>query len=326
MSIQTTEERQLLKDVLRLWNAVRMESMSEFICSDETLGMRPQDWDADCNCYGRVLVPPVISAQIQLLMTVKVMQPLKASVLRILKKLVQKNDSKTWFTRYLCIFVLLHSCALLTSHENRRAKKSGFQVGCSKNNFAFNPTNDSKSRYVTKAFVEELHQGANIMLAFFHYCNKGSRPFAPDFWNSSCHVAMAQLDEEQLNFLRTTSEQIRQKGEYSNHGPGKSSLSPSLIAMDRTPLQYSQGRQKLRARLLFSGSAVRFGMEADTDNLNCFSCTVLSFTHIKKSISLSRLRSSAMQHLPGSYVEMCRFGRNCCLFQVSIPFIQPGCA
>ena len=54
------------------------------------------------------------------------------------------------------------------------------------------------------------------MLAFFHYCNKGGHPFAIDFWNSSCHVAMAELDKEQLEFLQKTAEQIRQKGEHSN--------------------------------------------------------------------------------------------------------------
>ena len=174
--------------------------------------MAPQDWDPDCNHYGCVLVPPVISAQIQLLMTVIVMQPLKRSVLQKLQKLMEKNQPKSWFTIYLCVFILLHSCALLTSHENRRAKKHGLQVSCSEPSLRGKSLMFEKSRYITNAFVEELHQGAKIMLAFFHYCNKGGHPFATDFWNSSCHVAMAELDAEQLDFLRTTCEQIRQKG------------------------------------------------------------------------------------------------------------------
>ena len=113
-----------------------MESRSDFICSDETLGMTPQDWDPNCNNYGRVLVPPVISAQIQLVMTVKVMQPLKRSVLRMLQKIIEKNEPRSWFTIYLCIFILLHNCALLTSHENRRAQKAGLQVSYSRERLA----------------------------------------------------------------------------------------------------------------------------------------------------------------------------------------------
>ena len=105
-----------------------MESRSERICSDETLGMMPQDYDKDCNNYGHILTPPVMSAQIELITTVMVLRPLKQAILQRLQALIQSNRTKAWFTIYLCMFMLLHSCALLTNYQNKQARKYGLKV------------------------------------------------------------------------------------------------------------------------------------------------------------------------------------------------------
>ena len=106
-----------------------MESRSEQISSKETLGMMPQTFDPAAKNFNQVLVPPVMSAQIELIMTAMVLQPLRRTVLTQLQELIKANRKKSWFTIYLCLFLLLHSCSLLTSFEHLRAKRHGLQVG-----------------------------------------------------------------------------------------------------------------------------------------------------------------------------------------------------
>jgi hypothetical protein len=206
------EERILLRSVLKLWVAVRMESRSERICGPEHLGMVPQTFDQAAKNYNQVLVPPVMSAQVELIMTAVVLQPLKKSVLTQLQELIKANRSQSWFTIYLCLFVLLHSCALLTSFENMQAKKYGLQV--------YPPHSSQldmllltyyKSRYVYDTFIEELHNGSKIMLAYFHYCNKGSHPFAMD-WTIERNIRQAELKPEQLEFLVRTTQLVKERG------------------------------------------------------------------------------------------------------------------
>ena len=102
-----------------------MESKQERISSAEVLGMTPQDWDPKASNYGKYLVPPVMQAQIELLTTRAVMIPMKDMVLKQLQTLVEKNQVRSWFTVYLAIFILLHSCALLTRAEAIRAAREG---------------------------------------------------------------------------------------------------------------------------------------------------------------------------------------------------------
>jgi hypothetical protein len=59
--------------------------------------------------------------------------------------------------------------------------------------------------------VEEFHNGARIMLAHFHYCNKGSHPFAMD-WDRPGNISFAQLNEEQVRFLKQTVELVEKNG------------------------------------------------------------------------------------------------------------------
>ncbi|KEZ43459.1 hypothetical protein SAPIO_CDS4651 [Scedosporium apiospermum] len=152
------EERKLLISVLRLWVAARMESKQERISSAEVLGMTPQDWDPKASNYGKYLVPPVMQAQIELLTTRAVMIPMKDMVLKQLQTLVEKNQVRSWFTVYLAIFILLHSCAMLTRAEAIR-----------------------------------------------------SRPFAMD-WDRPGNISFAQLNEEQVRFLKRTVELVEKNG------------------------------------------------------------------------------------------------------------------
>jgi hypothetical protein len=51
--------------------------------------------------------------------------------------------------------------------------------------------------------IKELHLGANILLAYFHYCCKGCQPFALD--SDAAEIAtMAELNPEQIDFIQKT--------------------------------------------------------------------------------------------------------------------------
>ncbi|KAF2473832.1 uncharacterized protein BDR25DRAFT_217243 [Lindgomyces ingoldianus] len=193
------QERDLLRAVLRLWCASRMESHSDRICGDETLGMTPQDYGRDCPNTGMILTPPVFSAQLEVIVVATILQPAKKEVLQRLKDLMQENHGRQswqqpcWFTIYLAMFVLLHSCAMLTAGDNKKARKQG-----------------SEARFFRHSVVESLHNGAKILLAYFHYCNKGSRPFSMD-WSSPDQMARAGLDTEQAEFMRLTANEVQKR-------------------------------------------------------------------------------------------------------------------
>ena len=105
-----------------------MESRSDRIFGKETLGMKPQDYDPKCSNWGKILLPPVLNAQMEVIVTEKMLLPLKKAVLKGLETLLKENKRELWFTIYLSIFILLHSCALLTAADMKRARKYGMQV------------------------------------------------------------------------------------------------------------------------------------------------------------------------------------------------------
>jgi hypothetical protein len=53
--------------------------------------------------------------------------------------------------------------------------------------------------------IKELHHGANVLLAHFHYCCKGFRPFTLE-WNPAESISMAVLDTKQVRFVRRVCE------------------------------------------------------------------------------------------------------------------------
>lgn len=135
-----------------------------------------------------------MNAQIEIIMVTKILQPKAKAVLHGVQELVYANRARSWFTVYLVMFILLHSCALLTAADNKKARKQGLQ-----------------DRFFRHALVEELHVGAKTLLAYFHYCNKGSHPFTLD-WAQKNNVKRAELNSEQVDFVRETARQVEKKG------------------------------------------------------------------------------------------------------------------
>jgi hypothetical protein len=127
--LQREEERRLLRDALLLWVAVRMSSTTEWICGDDHLDMSPVT-DTSSPYWQHMPIPPVMSAQGQIIAYSKILKPLKESVVKQLSSMDSAADTrKYWFTIYLTYFVLLHSCALVTRRNEEYARQIDAKVG-----------------------------------------------------------------------------------------------------------------------------------------------------------------------------------------------------
>lgn len=103
-----------MTNVLHLWTAIRMESRSEYIIGEETLGMEPQLQDKNYHNYGKYLMPPVISAQIELITTGTILKPLKQKVLHNLQTMI--TDKKKNSLVYHLLVQSHSSPQLRTAH------------------------------------------------------------------------------------------------------------------------------------------------------------------------------------------------------------------
>ena len=62
--------------------------------------------------------------------------------------------------------------------------------------------------------VRATNSGAKTILAHFHYCCKGQKPFDKKFdWSSPKTRRMAKLDEEQASFMSKFRDSVIRKGE-----------------------------------------------------------------------------------------------------------------
>jgi hypothetical protein len=108
--------------------AIRITSRSIRISGRETLGMTRDILDETSPLHGSIPVPPVMGAQIELILIQKILVPLRTQVLDMLQGIIKANRASSWFTFYLCIFILLHNCAMITKHDAGYARKHGIQV------------------------------------------------------------------------------------------------------------------------------------------------------------------------------------------------------
>lgn len=56
-------------------------------------------------------------------------------------------------------------------------------------------------------------KGANILLTYFHYCNKGLYPFSQDCKDSDLQN-LAELDESSLDFVKRTRVYVEEHSKY----------------------------------------------------------------------------------------------------------------
>ncbi|KAG5965411.1 hypothetical protein E4U58_002822 [Claviceps cyperi] len=178
--------KQLLDWTFRLWMSIRLSTTSDFIVGEEKLGMADDILDDTHPNPGRIPVPPVLGAQLDLVMIHQIQARLRHEVLDKLQKMILKNKPNTWFVTYLVSFLLLHNAALITAHDASYARKHGIL-----------------SRFARMDRVAAYQIGANILLAHFHYCNKGWYPFSDKCEEQDLRT-LADLSDDKAKFVQET--------------------------------------------------------------------------------------------------------------------------
>ncbi|KAI9689934.1 MAG: hypothetical protein M1822_009816 [Bathelium mastoideum] len=202
-------ERELLQATLRLWVAARMTSNVEWICGEETLGI-PQVVDTSSPWFLHLPKPAVMCSQCEIISYSTLLRPYRKKLLSLLQAMIQANQKRYWYTIYLTLFLLLHSCAMITRRDEDLAKQMG-----------------APSRFLNPSSISEHHIGSRTMLAHFHYLNKGAEVFSLACSPEKHEEVMEAtgLDRDQLRVIITSVEslkgkedEIRQIKENKNYG------------------------------------------------------------------------------------------------------------
>ncbi|KAL3437898.1 hypothetical protein BDV09DRAFT_161242 [Aspergillus tetrazonus] len=186
-------ERALIRDCLQFWVGCRKISNPEYIkYYYEAVGGTPVD-DPNSRFHAKVPMPGIMIAQMECIMYTRVLRPLCGRVLTALKDLITENKREHWLTIYLTLFILLHSCAMLTRRDWETAREFGLP-----------------SVYANRLSIEGMQKGMQTALAHFHYLNKGVLPFHLTYDEKSLRslATAADLDSEELEFVKETSQHI----------------------------------------------------------------------------------------------------------------------
>jgi hypothetical protein len=108
----------------------------------------------------KVPVPPIMVAQQECIVFSRFLQPLSQSVLSQLDRLISKRKQADWLSIYLTLFLLLHSCALLTQRDAEYAQRLRL-----------------KDQFANPDAIKAHHSGALTLLAHFHFVSGGPKPF-----------------------------------------------------------------------------------------------------------------------------------------------------
>ncbi|KAL4919312.1 hypothetical protein BDW62DRAFT_216989 [Aspergillus aurantiobrunneus] len=193
---QPLREKALIEDCLKFWVGCRKISNPEHIYSYETLGGTPVN-DPNSPFHAMVPMPGIMIAQMECIMYTRVLRPLSSRVLSGLKDLIMENKREHWLTIYLTLFILLHSCAMLTRRDWETAREYALQ-----------------DVYANLVSIQGMQNGMHNMLAHFHYLNKGVMPFHLTHDEKALRdlAAAANLDNHELEFVKRTSELVNNPG------------------------------------------------------------------------------------------------------------------
>lgn len=180
-----------MEKFFRLWAAIRRTATTEHIVGEDTLDMVPYTLDRTCPFLGKVPLPPVLIQQLDIVLILGILNPLRREVLTDFQKIVVANKPKSWMTIYLITFMLLHSCATLSAENYENASKHGFN-----------------RRYAMPAFIKELHHGATVLLCYYHYCTKPCDPFSLD-WKRRYNTPFKDLPPDDVLFILETKDMVR---------------------------------------------------------------------------------------------------------------------
>ncbi|KAI1138635.1 hypothetical protein F5Y05DRAFT_45398 [Hypoxylon sp. FL0543] len=185
---KTHRERQVLRNLFRLWVAICKTCNIHHIYGEDKLGAELVS-DPNSPWHNRVPMPALIIAQKECIIYTKIFRPLSKEILRDLQYLVVSKKREYWLTTYLTIFILMHSCAMITRRDEETARQYGL-----------------RERFANPNGIAGHHIAAQTMLAHFNYINTGFRPFQLALEPSGQQELMqgGQLNEDEVKFVRNT--------------------------------------------------------------------------------------------------------------------------
>ena len=71
-----------------------------------------------------------MDSQLDQIVIKTIMLPLKQSIQKRLRSLIEANDAANWFVIYLCTFILLNNYEIATGHDRRFAIRHSLEVRC----------------------------------------------------------------------------------------------------------------------------------------------------------------------------------------------------
>jgi len=119
MLVAPPDEQALLSDTFRLWFAIRRTATTEFIVGNDTLDMEPEIKDRSYPLFGKVPLPPVMIQQLDMILTLGFLKPLRKKFLEDFQRLTMSNNPRSWMAIYLITFIACHSCAAVTAEHTR---------------------------------------------------------------------------------------------------------------------------------------------------------------------------------------------------------------
>ena len=202
--------------MIRIWVSCRFLEGRWRCTGGDTLGA-----EALSHRYERepiIPIPPFINYQMAALFTERILQPLRFATLKRLQEVILANKTSNWFVVFLSVFILLHNYELQCRFHRGFARRRKFPASIPQKPFRGRYAKQAaryQVRFVDMPIIRAIHSSAKTILAHFHYCCKGQRPFSPDSnWDSPEMKRMAQLDDEQIEFLKQYQDLVRRKGGY----------------------------------------------------------------------------------------------------------------
>ncbi|KAI1636461.1 hypothetical protein F4809DRAFT_380038 [Biscogniauxia mediterranea] len=183
----TPQERTLLFNTFRLWAFCRNISSPEHNIGEEKLGKRQSDDPSGQSHSKFPECGPVIAAQLECIYYTQFLRPLSKNVLGTLMSLLTTRDKKYWFTIYLVIFMLLHSCSMITQRDMESAA-------------AFNLSTE----YCNPESIREHKTGAKTLLAYYHLVLRGSLPFKQVLEGNLPDPSSLGLSRDDINFITSS--------------------------------------------------------------------------------------------------------------------------
>lgn len=168
-------------------------------------------------------LPPYLDYQIASLFIHRILSPLRESVLNELQGLMNRHRPQDWFVTFLTSFVLLQNYELQMQFQAQFAARRQSTVSPAPSRWRRRdlPAHAHRQlRFLDMGLVNGTNSGAKTILAHYHYCCKGQKPFDESFnWALPKTRKMAKLDAEQSAFMLQCRSFVLGKGKSSPPHP-----------------------------------------------------------------------------------------------------------